>query len=511
MYMSGLFIVDDSGGTPPTTIPGTGFGGGLEGLEDDIAVSVFAWEMDPAVNGSTAFVTINQTIVVDPRSYGDLQANAEQAATDFGGEATTLQGAGFKAGFRYWKEDVIGTPVFDGDWWDTLDPYVQPTVPAVTLNWWGWFNAKIITNGVVPDYKIHDFEKGMGFYSISTEAERLTYFESITIDDGSNPYPNSPNPYLKVITEGVPEAAYLGKYSDPRTDLFIQEWEQWNVEMKTTFLSSLTDACPAFGNRYSNYKDLVQSFEIGDLFNKPNRLPTAQSRFTNISSPQIYLDYNTSHPLTDPETGYSTTEQIVNRRRWKNMIHSINLAESASASSGRVHPWIAPPGYGASGADTWGAADILPFEKLLWRIKMRHLLAMGCDTFILWNPVTENGNSTDTDTFMDAYFTGKTVPATRPPGLSITDIDGEVIQTEARYTHYDDVYALSTIHHVTATSPIEPFSQGFCTLAEPLVINTGATGVAELAALSAALVIVYGTPAPPTSPVNIGGPISIPE
>lgn len=513
MYINGIFMVDDSAGAPPGSItpPGSGWGGGLIGLEDDLNVVVYAWEEDPAVT----FATLNLTIVVDNRGYTEDLSGAQSAATTLGGDATTLQGAGFKAAFRYWKEDDfdVGLP-FDGNWWDTLDPYVQPTIPTVMQTWWDDFNAEIVTNGVIVDYKIHDYEKGMSFFSIDTEANRIAYFEPITVDDGNNPYPFSPNPYLKVIIDGVPEAAYLGDYSDPRTDMFIQEWEQWNSEMRTTFLSSLTNACPALGKRYSNYKDRIQSFEIGNLFDKPNRLPIDQSRFGNISSPQTYLDYNTAHPRTDPEASFTTVRELVNRRRWKTLIHNLNEVESAAASSGRVHPWIAPPGYGADGADTWADADILPFEKLLWRIKMRHLLAMGCDTYILWNPVTNDPNSgtvtTGTHNFMDAYFTGKTVPAARPSGLSITDIDGECIQTESRITNYDDVYAITTVHHATAASPIEPFSQGFCTVDEPLIINTGATGVQELADLDAALVIVYGSEAPPVVYVEKSGFVPVP-
>tara|TARA_R110002012_G_scaffold21589_8_gene75250 strand:+ start:817 stop:2319 length:1503 start_codon:yes stop_codon:yes gene_type:complete len=496
-----MLFIDTTGGSPPSDIPSdNGWDDGWTEPGSDSAVDVYTWDRDPSV----VFNTLNQTIEVDPRPYGTSTAEAQRAADDYGAQVTALQGAGFKAGFRYWKEDNIEAGgVFDGNWWERLPPYVQPTITTATQDWWDDFNARITANAVTPDFKIHDFEVGMSYYAMN-EAQRRTYFEPITIDDGANPYPGGSSPYI---------GAEIWKYSDPQTDAFIQEWEQWNVEMRTTFLSSLTSACPVADSNYSNYKDYLQSFEVRDLRNRPARTPAAQSRFGDISSTNVYLDFDTDWTLTDPEANYTTDRQMVNRRRWKTFLYRINRVETSAAVAGRVVPWIAPPGYGYSGSDTWCPSTVLPFEKMLWRLKMRHMFAMGIDSYILWNPVSNNPNSADTDTFMDDYFTGRTVRGTRPDGLGITHYTSDRIQTEMRITDYSDVFEIDMIHYTVAPSPIEPFSQGFCTEAEPLVINAGATGVAELTAMAEALALVYGpeAPTPSDSPTDVGDFEPIPE
>lgn len=504
------FFPAGTGGTGPT-LPGSGWGGGLGELDDDITVNVYAWEVDPAVT----FTKISQTIIVDPRNApGDTTTDAETYAGTIGAAVTALQGTGMKASLRFWKEMEVGaTQQFNDNWWETLGAYVQPTIPTVLQDWWDAFTAQLVTDSILPDYKMHDYEKGMSYYSIaavgisSAEDERRTYFEPITINDGSNPYPG-----------GGGASPYIGdsiwEYGIDSTDSFIQEWEQWAVDMRTTYLSALTEDCPVFGENYSNFGDYDQDFEINDIRGFPNRMPNAQARLSDISSTPVYLDYNTDWTISDPEVTYSTTRQAINRRRWKTLIYRLNKIESAVSAGGREHPWIAPPGYGADGSDTWATASTLPFEKLFWRIKMRHLMALGIDTYLLWNPTSNNPNSVDTDTFMDAYFTGKTVTSSRRSGLAFTAYDSEVIQTDGRTTSYPNVYELEDVVYRVAASPIEPHSQGFCTADEPYVINTGATGVAELAALMDALAEIYGTTGPSTSTsgaIDIGRPTLPPE
>lgn len=480
--MSSEYIIHYS----PTTVtggwtnPGTGWGGDpIDADNNPTIMAVYAWDRDPAVT----FSTINQTVEVDPRSYSEDTAGAQQAADDFTAEVTALQGAGFKGAFRYWKEDVIAFGnTLDGNWWETIDAYDSLPVDATMQSWWADFNARVVSNGVTPDYKIHDFENGVGYYQLPSEDVRKTHFESITIDNASNPYPNSPNPYI---------GSEIWKYSDPLTDQFIQEYNQSAAERLDTFLKVISNACPVVSGKYSNYNDYIESYPIGNLSGRPNRDPDAQVRMASTASPPIYLDYDVGESLTNPEPEYTTARQAVNRRRWKKMIWRLNRARTSLAAGSRVDPWIAPPGYGADGADTWASSNILPFEKLLWRVKIRHLRAVGIDTFILWNPVSDNPNSADTDAFMDAYFTDlytRDINST----VGLIPMSSESIVTNDRVTQYDDVYRIRTLYWQKNGSAIEPFSQGFGTPTEPLILNPGTTGDDELAAFLAALEIVYG-------------------
>ena len=491
MFVLFMYIPNAAGSGYGGTIPGTGWGSGFDST-DTAALTVYSWDRNSAVT----FSTINQTIVVDPRSYADTAAGGTAAANDYCDAAETLQTAGFKAGFRYWQESAVVSSenIYDQNYWTLLEPYSAIPVGTVTQAWWDAFNARVLARGVVPDYKIHDLEKGIGYYTFPNEDARKLFFEVITVVSESNPYPNTPNPYLD---EQIWK--YFNSTNNPEeaaiTDAFIQEWNQKAAELRTDYILSITGDCPVAGSNYSNYEDYIETYDVGNLREFPLRDPPAQTRLTNISSMPCYLDYDTDETLTDPESSYSTARQQINRRRWKKFLWRLNRQRSAANAGDRVHPWIAPPGYGYNGKNTWAPAAQLPFEKLLWRVKMRHLIALGIDTYILWNPVPPDGsntNSEDTDTFMDAYFTGKTVRLGTNVNVGPTAYSSNVITTNDRTTTYADVYEIGTVYWARADSPIEPFSEGFATEAEPLIINAGATGDAELAAFKAALVSVYG-------------------
>jgi len=482
MFVIFMYIPTAGGGYGGTN-PGTGWGGGFDDA-DTQGLTVYSWDK----HSSVTFSTINQTIKVDPRPYADTPAGGVDAANDYCDAAVALQGGGFKAGFRYWQENAVlaADNIFGQNYWNVVEPYSAIPVGTTTQAWWDAFNARVLARGVVPDYKIHDLEKGIGYYNFPSEEERKLFFEVLTVDVESNPYPNTPNPYLD--TE-------IWKYSDPNTDVFIQEWNQKASELRADYIRALSGDCPVSNSNYSNYNDYIETYSIGNLREFPLRDPPAQVRMSDVSSTPCYLDFDTNQSLTDPEDSYSTSRQQINRRRWKKLLWRLNQQRTACNAGDRVHPWIAPPGYGYNGADTWAPAAQLPFEKLLWRVKMRHLIAMGIDTYILWNPVPPEGsntNSEDTDTFMDAFFTGKSTRLDSNVNVGPIAYSSNVITTNDRTTTYADVYEIGTVYWARADSPIEPFSAGFATEADPLIINAGATGDAELAAFNAALVTVYG-------------------
>ena len=447
-----------------------------------VFITVYAWEEDPGVT----FETISKTVVVDPRSYPETVAGAQTAADVFVAQAAALQSNGLKAAFRYWQWDVIADgAILDTNWWETLEPYDSIPVGVTLGIWWDAFNARVISNGITLDQLIFDEEDGLNYFKLPDIGTRQSFFMSVTTATG--PYPNDPNPYID---------SPIWDYNGPLTDQFIQEWNQDAAEKRNTFLKSISDGCPVTtinGNRYiSNYNDYLQDYEIGNLRSIEDRLPAEQVRMSNISSTPVYLDYSTAETLTDPPAEYTAVRQLVNRRRWQKMIWRLNKVKSALSAGSRCVPWIAPPGYGAYEANSWASATILPFEKLLWRVKMRHLRAMGIDTFILWNPVSNNPNSKDTDAFVDSYFTELSVRNLNST-IAITSITADSIVTNDRETSYDDLYRITNLVYQRSESYIVPYSQGFGTQDEPLIINEGTTGDAEVTAFLAALETVYGT------------------
>ncbi len=148
-----------------------------------------------------------------------------------------------------------------------------------------------------------------------------------------------------------------------------------------------------------------------------------------ISAPACYLvDY-----------GQAATAhfRLQKHRRWNMMITLLNTIRSA-AQAGPIHPWIAPPGYGRNGPDTWAGPNQLAEENWLWEQFMTHCLAMGVDTFILWNPAPRwNRNATANDRFMDAWFEGKLA---HPELLSLPPIplDADEIETNGVVVRYSD-------------------------------------------------------------------------
>jgi hypothetical protein len=479
-----IWIDGDVIASGPADPGGDGWGGGVIPTDTQENITVYAWKRDPSVT----FSTLHETIIVDPRGYDADTAGAQACADDISAEVTALQGAGFKAGLRYWYEVNVGDEnIFEDAWFEGLEAYSNISLDTATTDWWAAFNARMTSNGVTPDYKIHDYEDGMAYSQFPSESVRRTVLEPITIDDSNNPYPNDPNPYI---------GENIWEFSDALRPQFSQEWDQYAVEQRTNILKSISEDCPVATTggqqNYSNYEDYLQSYEIGSLFRNEDLIPIAQTRLSDISSPKVYLDYVTTQILTNPEPEYTSTRQKINRRRWKKFLWSHNKAKSALAAGSRCHPWIAPPGYGYSGANSWCNTTQLPFEKFLWRVKMRHLRALGIDTFILWNPTdTYNPNAADTDAFMDAYFTDLAVRDVNSV-VGLTPMSADTIVTNDRITAYNDVYRIRYLYWQKSSTSIEPFSQGFGTAAEPLILNPGATGDAELAAFLAAMEEVYG-------------------
>lgn len=129
------------------------------------------------------------------------------------------------------------------------------------------------------------------------------------------------------------------------------------------------------------------------------------------------------------------------------MIDQLNEVRS-SAQPGLTTPWIAPPGYGRFGANTWARSSQLDEELALWETHMQHMLAMGVDTFILWNPSPRfNPNARVADEMMDNWLAEN--PRVNSPqlrSLPAIPLDAEYIETNGVVTTYQQFLEMMNLN-----------------------------------------------------------------
>lgn len=468
-------------------------------------IECIAWRRDPSVT----YKAMHESIIVDPRPYSEDTAGAQQAAADYITLGKARQADGKWAAFRFWQETQVGPePTLynrEGgvgeNWWENFGAFEANTPPAILSSWWQDFcDAVNADQSFKLDYAYHDLELNCDFWAVPS-SERQAFFEPVTIDDENNPYPGDPNPY---IGQNIWSTGSL------INDQFLQEYGEFARQDRVNNIRTLTGDLVLPEGRYSNYSEFNLDWEVGSLFNRHNRLPVPKAHTGNVSSPVVYLDHDPAWPLLDADPEYITAKEIENRRRWKRMLYKINQCRScASEGSTLLHPWIAPPGYGYAGRDSWCPPSALPFEKMLWRMKMAHLEAMGIDTYIMWNPSSSfNPNAADTDAFCDEYFFGRrtsrsldrTLP--RIDAASDYDYNIDVLTTNEVVTNYSDVYEITTLYYRRSEDYIYPYTQGFGTADSPFVINSGSTGDAELAAMLVAIGLNQDT-TPATQEVDV--------
>lgn len=414
-------------------------------------------------------------------------------------------------------------------WPQVHGPFEPTTLPEHMTAWWDAYNARTIANGTNPDYLVLDNEVRREFFYFATEAQRQAYFTPVT----------QPG----FVVPGLAENPWIGQniwtYGQPFTDGFIQFWSQWAADDLTAGLERLhggmwsapqvaaieVATAERFGavpeneeldaRPISNYRDGKHTVSFGEVFNRPGRLPYAQTRISNISAPIAYFNRRINSGVALPqfvaEAEYQGSVRARNNReRFKSIVNRFNEIRSTNAvEPGDTHPWIQAPGWGWNGGEGWAPLVQLPFELVLWRAMMEHVAAHGISTVQLWNPIppadqpsANDPHAATTHRFMAAWFTGRQVgPLVRD--LPQIDLGTRVLTTAGIdgvvTTDYADLFEMQTVYFRRTTGAADtlavPFLEGWpWSATDPLVVSRGPAGDAEVNAMLAAIANNQGTP-----------------
>ncbi len=378
--------------------------------DNDYTVRLFAWE-----NSGPTFQHVLRTYIADPRGKTPRQL-AQRIANEIRDEQPE------KIAIRFWKElDPATRYTFD-----LSDPRDLVNSGGYTIGlkeYWNNFAVELANLGIRPDYLIHDLEKGIGYWHIP-ESDRQWFFEQLM-----NPY-QPLSSVLPVSMRNITVDQFMD-YQDPQGTIALNDYNQFATEFRANMLNDVFSGAfeAAFGHyiKISNYNDFNPSFQTFHYTNRPDKAATCGG----ISAPIAYLDHRNENTPR-----YARTEKI---QRWNRLIDVLNRARSA-AGTGLVTPWISAPGYGKYGANSWARPTELAGEYRIWEIMMDHMLAMGIDTFVLWNPSPRfNPNAHVTDAFVDQWL------AENPRGagpqlrnLPEIPLDADSITTNGVTTTYQD-------------------------------------------------------------------------
>ena len=498
-------------------------------------VTVYTWEKHPSVT----FFNMSETIRIDPRSQINnpeiIAAAAHNTAV-----ARKTANPNIKVAYRLWFEFEFGPhPRAFSDrqpnteagraspenWWNHTPAYSLQPISSMIVDWWAGFNNYMILNQTPIDYIVQDLEKGADIWNMPGQA-RPDYFRPITLDNDENPYPGGASAASQYLGQEI----WNTQPGLIQTDFFISDYGQWahmerirvtrslalaglrGLSMSTTFVNDYINRYPDESSEFpvdyellpfSNYNDYEYGFPITqEARGRPNRLPYATGRVSGISSPVVYLD-TAAGTLVQAEPEYTlpvdhpdfanNENRVRNRRRWKTFLRRMSRFRSACAAvPGDVHPWIAPPTYGRNGANTWGNATNLEFEKLFFRVMMAHMERSGVDTYILWNPTSNNPVAILADVWCDAYFKDKFVD---PIVRNLTEIllPAESITTGNLTTTFSELFEIETFYFSRDPELTLANSRGFGTLEDPYIIRAGQAGTLELAAIVNSIQVNQGT------------------
>ncbi len=377
--------------------------------DNDYTVRMYAWE-----NSGDPFQHVLTTYLADPRSKTP-QRLAQAIATKVNRDQPE------QIAIRFWKE--MGPA--DRNPFDIENPRELIESGGYTAGleeYWAEFARELAALGIRPDMLIHDYEKGIGFWHIPKE-KRLSFFSTIMGNTG--PLSTS----LPESMRGVTVEQFMN-YRDPAGTIALNDYNTFAAQFRASLLNRVFSKAfnDAYGEpiRISNYLDYNFTFETIHFTNRPSSGVTTGG----ISSPVAYMDRRNENA-----PGYAGTTKD---QRWNRLISLLNRVRSASGS-GLVIPWVSSPGYGIRGANTWALPHELPGEYRIWELMMDHMLAMGVDTFILWNPGPRfNPNARSTDGFIDNWL--RDHPRGSGPqlgNLTAIPLDADQIETNGVVTTYE--------------------------------------------------------------------------
>ena len=403
-----------------------GSGGGSGGSTDtiqpvqpdtDFTVRLYAWD-----NTGSPFQNIQEAILVDPRSVTATQLASRVAAS---ANAQTED----KVVLRFWQEFFPASRhPFDNS--NARDLINSGGFTAGLTEYWTEFATELKSLGVTPDYMIFDQEEGIGFWHIPI-SQRARFFGELL------------NPEMQHLSDLPPSMQGMRveqflNYRHPDTEQAFNDYNRFATEFRASFIRRVFhdtfEEVYGFSIPTSNYGDFIEGFEV---YTHHNRV-LDEATVAGISAPVAYLDLRED---TSPRYSRRTKHQ-----RWNRLIDQLNEVRSA-AQPGLVTPWIAAPGYGRFGPDTWAGTSQLDEEFAFWQVHMDHMLAMGIDTFILWNPTSRfNPNAITTDIMMDEWA-GDHPRVNTPQLRSLPEIplDAEYIETNGVVTTYAQFLAFMNL------------------------------------------------------------------
>tara|TARA_R110002072_G_scaffold42064_21_gene118969 strand:- start:265296 stop:266975 length:1680 start_codon:yes stop_codon:yes gene_type:complete len=377
--------------------------------DSDTTVRMFTWNQS-----SDHFAHMNRAYVADPRSRSASKL-AQQIA------AAVRQDQPEQVAIRFWKEldPALQDP------FDTSNPEELLNTGGISEEltaYWHEFAAELKRLNVEPDYLIFDLEVGIDFWHIPS-SERREFFE-VLIDEHQSFAIDLPESMSEVTV------SEFMNYHHVQGSEALNDYSHFAGLFRANLIQRVfADGFEAaFGKKIyiSNYKDYAPSFTTYHWSNRPMLDVTVGG----VSAPAIYV--------TDLDSNAGRYSRTTKDIRWNNFIDLLNSCRSG-AKSGLVTPWIAPPGYGIRGPDTWARPNELVGETRMWNILMDHMLAMGIDTFILWNPsARHNPNARETDIYMDQWLGDHP----RADGQQLTNLreiplDADQVITNGVVTTYD--------------------------------------------------------------------------
>lgn len=405
---------------------GSGSGGGGGSSNDiispvqpdlDFTVRIYAWE-----NSGAPFQNINKSIIVDPRRLTpkQLARSVAQQARSNNSDRVVL---------RFWKEYINAAR----DPLDIENPRELINSGGFTSDiaqYWREFAIELKLADVTPDYLIFDMEEGISFWHIPIN-QRREFFGELLHPDRQHLSALPPSMNRLRVEEFM-------NYRNPAVSGAFSDYNQFAAEFRASMIRRVFH--DAFEDAYgqsipmSNYGDINTGFAVYSYHNREQEAATV----AGISAPVAYLDSREGSPR------YARRSK---HHRWNRFIDQLNEVRSA-AQPGLVTPWIAPPGYGREGRDEWASRNELDREFDLWQLHMQHMLAMGIDTFLLWNPSPRfNPNAITTDAMMDNWLAAH--PRVSTPQLrSLPEIplDADYIETNGVVTTYQDFLEMMNIN-----------------------------------------------------------------
>lgn len=385
-------------------------------LDEDRSVWIYAWK-----DTGGPFHNITYNIIVNPRN------KTPERLAQLVAEEVQIRSPR-RIVLRLWKEFIPAERhPFDPS--DPIGLLRSGGYRDGLVEYWTAFAESLASRGVRPDIVILDQEEGIEFGRIAPQY-RENFFSTIM----STPSPVTADaPLLMRQITYDQFRVYRSTHGRPARD----EYHAYAIKFRSTFLREVFST--AFQSAYDEYIPICNYNEVDTSFSsyRYSGLPIPSVTMTGISMPVCYL-------RAMPTWGrYNSTNKDV---RWNVLIDNLNRCRSAAAN-GPVVPWIAPPGFGIRGQDTWATVSEIPQEMDLWEMQMRHLMAMGIDNYMLWNPISRfNPNANLTDRMLDDWLAANsTVPTQLITDLPEIPLDADQIVTNGVVTTYDEFLNMMNI------------------------------------------------------------------